>query len=126
LRCLIVDDNTGFVAAAGKLLEHDGITVVGSASSGAEAIGLITELHPDVALVDIDLGPESGIELVERLHQTSASTPVILISAHSAEDFLDPISSSGAIGFVAKSELTAAAIREALVGLAGLQEGDYR
>ena len=64
--------------------------VVGSASSSAEAVGLITDLHPDVTLVDIDLGPESGIELVEHLHGTAASSPLILISAHSADDFHDP------------------------------------
>jgi DNA-binding NarL/FixJ family response regulator len=126
VRCLIVDDNAGFVAAARKLLEADGIDVVGSASSSAEAVGLITDLHPDVTLVDIDLGPESGIELVEHLHGTATSSPLILISAHSAEDFHDPITNSGAAGFVAKSELTAAAIREVLGGLAGLQEGDHR
>jgi CheY-like chemotaxis protein len=125
VRCLIVDDNAGFVAAARKLLESDGITVVGSASSSAEAVGLITDLHPDVTLVDIDLGTESGIELVERLHQTTSS-PLILISAHSADDFLDPIATSGAVGFVAKSKLTAAAIREVLGDLAGLQKGDHR
>jgi DNA-binding NarL/FixJ family response regulator len=126
VRCLIVDDNPGFVAAASKLLEADGISVVGSASSSAEAVGLIADLHPDVTLVDIDLGSESGIELVERLHQTAVSSPLILISAHSADDFLDPIADSAAVGFVAKSELTAAAIREALGGLAGIQEGDHR
>jgi DNA-binding NarL/FixJ family response regulator len=79
-----------------------------------------------VTLVDIDLGTESGIELVEYLHRTAASSPLILISAHSADDFLDRITDSGAVGFVAKSDLTAAAIREVLDGLAGLQEGDHR
>ena len=126
MRCLIVDDNAGFVAAARRLLEADGIVVVGSASSSSEAVDLVTELHPDVALVDIDLGVESGIELAGTLHRTSASTPVILISAHSRDDFLDPIASSSAVGFVGKSELTAAAVREVLGGLAGLQEGDNR
>ena len=96
MRCLIVDDNAGFVAAARKLLEADGISVVGSAASSAEAVDRITDLHPDVTLVDIDLGAESGIELVERLHQSAAASRLILISAHSADDFLDPITSSGA------------------------------
>jgi hypothetical protein len=63
--------------------------------------------------------------LVGRLHSAGA-WPVILMSAHSAEDFLDPIASSGAIGFVAKSELSYAAICDLLTGSAGVQEGDYR
>ncbi len=126
MRCLIVDDNAEFLAAAYRFLEADGIDIVGATTSTAEAIDLMAELHPDVTLVDIDLGEESGLELVERLHDRVASSPVILISAYSADDFLDPISSSSAVGFVAKSELTAAAIREVLSGLAGLQEGDHR
>jgi two-component system, NarL family, nitrate/nitrite response regulator NarL len=126
VRCLIVDDNAGFAAAARKVLEAGEITVVGTASSSSEAVVLFTELRPDVTLVDIDLGAESGIDLVEKLHQALASSPVILISAYSADDFHDPIVNSSAVGFVAKSELTASAIREVLGGLAGLQEGDHR
>jgi DNA-binding NarL/FixJ family response regulator len=125
VRCLIVDDNGGFLAAARRLLEGSGVTVVGAASSSAEAIELAKTTRPDVALVDIDLGAESGIDLVPRLHEVGAH-PVILMSAHSADDFLDPIASSGAIGFVAKSELTFAAICDVLSGSASVKEGDHR
>ena len=125
MRCLIVDDNAGFLAAARKLLEGAGITVVGTTSSSSEAIELATQLRPDVTLVDIDLGTESGIDLVGRLH-LAGTWSVILMSAHSADDFLDPIASSGALGFVAKSELSAAAIQQVLGGSAGVQEGDHR
>jgi DNA-binding NarL/FixJ family response regulator len=126
VRCLIVDDNASFLAAARKLLEGDGITVVGVASSSAEAVRLVDELRPDVTLVDIDLGTESGFELVERLHQVGAPSAAILISAHSAEDFDDPIANSSAVGFVAKSDLSSDAIRDLLRGSAVLQEGDDR
>ena len=125
MRCLIVDDNAGFLAAARKLLEGDGVTVVGVASSSAEAVRLVDELR-DVTLVDIDLGTESGFELVERLHQAGAPSAAILISAHSAEDFNDPIANSSAVGFVAKSDLSSDAIRDLLRGSAVLQEGDDR
>jgi DNA-binding NarL/FixJ family response regulator len=125
VRCLIVDDNAGFLAAARRLLEGSGVTVVGAATSSAEAIELARTTHPDVALVDIDLGTESGIDLVPRLHEVSAQ-PVILMSAHSAEDFLDPIAGSGAIGFVAKSELTFAAICDVLAGSTSVKERDHR
>ena len=118
MRCLIVDDNADFIAAARRLLESDGITVVGSASSGDEAVDLVTALHPDVTLVDLDLGAESGIDLVDRLDQAGALSPVILISAHSEDDFADPIAESSAVGFVAKSSLTAAAVRQVL-GVSG-------
>lgn len=118
MRCLIVDDNAGFIAAARRLLESDGITVVGSASSSDEAVDLVTELHPDVTLVDIDLGTESGIDLADRLDQAVPPSLVILISAHSEEDFADPIAESSAVGFVAKSSLTGAAVRR-ILGVSG-------
>lgn len=126
MRCLIVDDNDGFVAAARKLLEAGGITVVGSAASSVEAIDLVASLNPDVTLIDIGLGAENGIDLAERLHEIGAPTPVVLVSAYSAEDFLESITTCGAAGFVAKSQLTASAIREVLDVSAGLKESDHR
>lgn len=126
MRCLIVDDNDGFVAAARRLLEAGGITVVGSTSSSVEAFDLVASLHPDVTLVDIDLGAENGIDLAERLHEDDARTPVVLVSAYSAEDFLDSIISCGAAGFVPKSQLTASAIRDVLCGSTRFEEGDHR
>ena len=126
MRCLIVDDNAGFVAAARKLLEADGITVVGSASASADAVDLVAHLRPDVTLIDIDLGAENGIELVEQLRQATVRSPTVLISAHSAEDFVDAIDDCGAVGFVAKSDLTAAAIRDVLGESARVEEGDHR
>lgn len=126
MRCLIVDDNDGFVAAARKLLEAGGITVVGSTSSSVEAFDLVSALDPDVTLVDIDLGTENGIDLAERLHETGAPSPVVLVSAYSADDFLDAVTSCGAAGFVSKSQLTASAIRDVLGKSAGFEEGDHR
>jgi two-component system, NarL family, nitrate/nitrite response regulator NarL len=119
VRCLIVDDNGGFVAAARKLLEAGGITVVGSASSSAEAVELVGALHPDAALVDIDLGEENGLDLAARLRKTEPPTSVVLVSAYSPDDFLESIDSCGAAGFVPKSQLTASAVREVLERLSG-------
>ena len=126
MRCLIVDDNEGFVAAARKLLEAGGMTVVGSTSSSLEAVDLVASLHPDVTLVDIDLGAENGLDLAERLHQSGAPSPVVLVSAYSADDFLESITACGAAGFVAKSQLTAAAIRDVLKASTGFEKSDHR
>src|SRR4051812_16218138 len=67
LRCLIVDDSASFAQAARRLLELDGIRVVGVASNGDEAVAHAQRLRPDFALVDLDLGGESGLDVVERL-----------------------------------------------------------
>jgi DNA-binding NarL/FixJ family response regulator len=114
MRCLIVDDSAVFADAARGLLERQGITVVGVASTGAEALRCFEVLRPDVTLVDVDLGGESGFELAEQLHQAGspAPSPVILISTHAAQDFAEMIETSPAVGFVSKSALTGSAIRE--------------
>lgn len=119
LRCLIVDDSARFIEVARALLQSDGISVVGTASNGAEALSLVPELRPDVTLVDIDLGPESGLKLTRLLADQAdgAPTPMILISTHSEEDYADLIAASPAIGFLPKTALSGAAIRGTLDGV---------
>jgi len=116
LRCLIVDDSQHFLDAARGLLERQGIAVVGVASTGTEAVRQVNELRPDVTLVDIDLGGESGFEVARRLHgdANGARRPMILISTHSEQDYADLIAASPAVGFLAKSALSGDAIRNVL------------
>jgi CheY-like chemotaxis protein len=118
LRCLIVDDSSAFLAAARGLLERQGVTVVGVASTGAEGLTRAAELRPDVVLLDIDLGGESGLELARRMHADGqlASLPVILISTHPREDYADLIAASPAVGFLPKIALSADAVRAVLDG----------
>lgn len=116
LRCLIVDDNPGFSEAARELLEGQGVAVVGLAASSAEAVQSVREVRPEVALVDIDLGAESGFDLARRLAGgVDGSAPrVILISTHDHREFLRLIESSPAVGFLAKTELSAERIYQLL------------
>jgi DNA-binding NarL/FixJ family response regulator len=115
LRCLIVDDNAGFLAAAGTLLAREGLDVVGVASTGDGAIGSAEELRPDVALVDIDLGDESGFDVAKRLKGLGHAASVILISGDSEWGFVDLVAACGALGFVAKAELSARAVTQLVV-----------
>ena len=118
MRCLIVDDNQRFLVAARELLEREGINVVGVASTTGEAIERGAQLRPDVTLVDIDLGPESGFDTSRRLAENASgpASSVILISIYAERDFADLIEASPAIGFVSKSELSARAILALLEG----------
>jgi DNA-binding NarL/FixJ family response regulator len=59
LQCVIVDDNEPFLKVARRMLERQGMAVVGVAANGAEALRQARELRPDVALVDISLGADS-------------------------------------------------------------------
>jgi CheY-like chemotaxis protein len=118
LRCLIVDDSPHFLSAARGLLEHDGMVVVAVATNGDDAVRRATELGPDVTLVDIDLGGESGFDVVRRLTRETGLAPatVILVSTHAEDDYEDLISASPVAGFLAKTRLSAPAIRD-LLGL---------
>ncbi len=112
VRCLIVDDNRGFLEAARTLLVREGLTIAGVASTSADALRQAETLRPDVVLVDVSLGDESGFELARRLvadHPGGAS--VILISTRSEDELADAIAQSPAAGFLAKAELSAEAIR---------------
>jgi two-component system, NarL family, nitrate/nitrite response regulator NarL len=110
LRCLIVDDSEGFLASAARLLESQGVNVVGRATSSEIALCLVDSLHPDVVLVDVELGDEDGIELTKDIAVRDPSTHVVLISAHDRDELDELVLESGAAGFLAKQDLGAAAI----------------
>jgi len=114
VRCLIVDDSDEFVASAARLLGSQGLDVVGSASSGERALELAGSLEPDVALVDIELGEEDGIELSHVFAAQAPATRVVLISSYDQADLGDLISRSPAVGFLPKTDLGAAEIRAIL------------
>ena len=111
LRCVIVDDSPPFLEAAQALLEQEGIEVVGVARDAATAGRLVDELRPDVTLVDVDLGAESGFDVARDLQPHSK---VILISTHAEADLARLIQASPALAFVAKTRLSAQAIFDAL------------
>ena len=116
LRCLIVDDSAPFLRSAGALLERGGLTVVGNASTAEEALRRAVELDPDVVLIDVHIGRESGFDLAQRLQQETSvpASRMILTSTFPAEDFPDLINATGAAGFIPKANLSAQAIRQVL------------
>ena len=118
LRALIVDDNAEFLEAARARLERQGMRIVAVASTGDDARRRLDETQPDLMLVDIDLGEESGLDLVRSiLHGERLNLPhVILISAYPEDDIVDLLDACPAVGFLSKSSLSAAAIEAMLRG----------
>ena len=112
----MVDDNASFLAASRAILHGPELCVVGEAATAEEALQRADELRPDLMLLDIDLGEDSGIELARVLAEKegSAAPHMILISAHPEEDYADIVEESPALGFIAKSDLSAAAVRDLL------------
>ena len=109
LQCLLVDDNDAFLEAARTLLQLEGVTVVAVATSITEGLWEARALRPDVILVDIGLGNESGFDLARLLARDgSRGRPeVILISARAETDYAELIAESPAAGFLTKAELSA-------------------
>jgi CheY-like chemotaxis protein len=114
LRCLLVDDSTRFLVAASKLLAGQGLAVAGTASTTAEALARVRELEPDVTVVDVDLNGESGFDLAWQLAAIPDAPPTrtILTSTHSEADLAELVAVTPVLGFTAKHELSADAIRD--------------
>jgi CheY-like chemotaxis protein len=112
LRLMLVDDNRIFLSSAARLLQSQGAEIVGTACSSSEAVSTVASVLPDAVLVDVQLGEDDGLELARRL---ATSLPVILISAHPAEELEELIADSPAVGFIAKRSLGVDAIA-ALLG----------
>jgi CheY-like chemotaxis protein len=123
LRCLIVDDSPSFLAAASRMLEREGLSVAGVASSGADAVLQAAALDPDVVLVDVFLGAESGIDVARRLGAQPRQRPlsVILISTHSHAGLADLLAASDVdAAYVCKQNLSAAAVSSLVEARAGV------
>lgn len=114
--CLIVDDSDAFCMSARRMLEAADVTVVGTASTLAQAVEIVLGARPDLVLVDIDLGDESGFDVVEAIAEASAESrpSIILVSTHDEDDFSDLVESSSAVGFLPKFDLSAQSIRTLL------------
>jgi DNA-binding NarL/FixJ family response regulator len=112
---LIVDDHDEFRTAARALLEADGFTVVGEASDGQGAIAAVGEFRPAVVLLDIQLPDVDGIAVAEGIASAPDAPAVVLISSRDAAAYGPRLRQTSARGFIAKSELSGAA----LAGLLG-------
>jgi len=108
LRTVVIDDNAAFISAARSILDGSEFAIVGSATSAEEGLRVVEEMRPEVVLLDIDLGEDSGFSLAPRLRrgEHGAMLKLILISAHPEAEFADLIAESRSLGFVAKSELS--------------------
>jgi DNA-binding NarL/FixJ family response regulator len=112
---LIVDDHPSFRATARALLEAEGFDVVGEAENGADALAKAAAFRPDLVLLDVQLPDLDGFAIATRLCAAGDGAPaVILVSSRDASDYGDLIPACGARGFVAKGDLSGAAVRSIL------------
>jgi DNA-binding NarL/FixJ family response regulator len=114
MKVLIVDDHPSFRASARRMLEAEGFEVVAEAGTGADALLAAETWKPELVLLDVHLPDVEGFDVAVRLQGNGSAPAVVLTSSHDASDFGPLIESSGARGFVPKSELSGEALRRIL------------
>jgi DNA-binding NarL/FixJ family response regulator len=107
---LIVDDHPSFRASVRMLLESEGFTVVGEAADGTTGLADAAALRPDLVLLDVGLPDVDGFDVAARLAIEADGPVVVLTSSRDATDFGPLVARSGARGFVAKADLSGAAL----------------
>jgi DNA-binding NarL/FixJ family response regulator len=113
LRILIVDDHAEFRRHARRMLESDGLDVIGEAEDSASALERARALRPDVVLLDVNLPDGSGLQIVDRLCPPGSATPAIVLTSTRAARDLEPLlARSRARGFVPKHELSGSRIAD--------------
>jgi DNA-binding NarL/FixJ family response regulator len=111
---LIVDDHEEFRASARALLEAEGFAVVGEAADGADALAAVSALRPAVVLLDIQLPGRDGLDVADRIAARPDPPAVVLISSRDAKSYGQRLGEAPARGFIAKSELSGAALTSLL------------
>ncbi len=107
---LIVDDHASFRSLAKALLQAEGYTVVGEAANGAGALREARRLRPELVLLDVQLPDMDGFEVARKLAADGNGAAIVLTSSRDASDYRRRLAASGARGFIAKSELSAASL----------------
>jgi DNA-binding NarL/FixJ family response regulator len=107
---LIVDDHAAFRESAGALLEAEGFDVIGEAADGDDAVAQARLLRPHIVLLDIQLPGPDGFAVAERLASEPEPPAVVLISSREAAAYGERLKSAEARGFIAKGDLSGAAL----------------
>lgn len=106
IRVLIADDHPIVCKGIRNLLDPAiGITVVGEASSGAEAIEMSNKLNPDVMLLDMELPDYNGVQVVKMLTEQGSSVRVLGLSSYDDRQYISELLSLGAAGYLIKDEV---------------------
>lgn len=103
INVLIVDDHPLLRQGLSRLLELEGgITVIGQASNGLEAIRLTEQLRPDVVLLDINMPGMNGIEVAKILREQHPDLGILVLTIHDDESYVNEMIRIGAGGYLLK------------------------
>lgn len=105
IHVLIADDHPIVCSGIRKMLDPvAGISVIGEAHTGPEALQMITTLNPHVVLLDMELPGMSGVEVIKRIQEKEIKTRVLGLSGYDDREFIFQLISLGAAGYLLKDE----------------------
>jgi DNA-binding NarL/FixJ family response regulator len=117
---LLAEDHAIVRQGLCALLKADGhFQMVGEARTGREAVALTLKLKPDVILMDIAMPVLNGLEATRQILATNPAAKIVILSAHSDDEYIERMSAAGAVGFLEKqtsAEILTRAIREVAKG----------
>jgi DNA-binding NarL/FixJ family response regulator len=123
---LIVDDHPIVRHGLARLIgDEPDLSVAGSAASAREAKAALKASRPDIVLLDITLGDDSGLSLLKELRTLHPQIPILVLSMHEESHYADRVLRAGAMGYIMKQEppeRVMAAIRQVLSGKVYLSE----
>jgi DNA-binding NarL/FixJ family response regulator len=120
VRVLVVDDHDVFRRGLVKLLDEQGLEVVGEAPDGEEALELVARLVPDVVVMDLSLPGISGLEAIDRLALEAPATRVLVLTISADETHVTEAIVAGACGYLLKN----ASIQEIVAGIHAAAAGE--
>jgi DNA-binding NarL/FixJ family response regulator len=118
LRVLIADDHKGLLEAVRTILNSE-MEIIASVANGESLFGLAMELQPDIIITDISMPKLSGINVANRLRESSCQSKIIFLTVHTDPDVVRTALKTGALGYVVKTSISTDllfAIREAFQG----------
>lgn len=123
IRVLIADDHAIMRVGIRNILSRsEQIQVVGEASNGTEALHLISELDPDVLVLDMEMPVMDGVEVARRLRAERARVHILVLSAYDDRQYILEMLQMGAAGYLIKDEAPEVIV-EAVQGIAAGQTG---
>jgi DNA-binding NarL/FixJ family response regulator len=104
LRIIVADDHPLYRAGVISLLSRQAeFDIIGEAGDGSEAIRLITEQQPDVAIVDISMPGVTGLQVINQIGEAIGATKIIILSMHATTEHVNAAIGLGAHGYVVKT-----------------------
>lgn len=121
LRILLADDHAMLRDGVRMVLEsHPGFEVVGTADNGRDAVALVKDLQPDIAVLDVAMPEVNGLEATHAIRQCCPATRIVVLSMHEGEEYLREALRAGAAGYVLKR----AAAKELVGAINAVRRGE--